>query len=222
MKQTKFFNVYEQKVRGRTILLTKNLVPGRDVYGEKLIVEDGIEYREWDAMRSKIAAFILKGADQIAIKPGAIVLYLGASTGTTVSHVSDIVGDEGFVFAVDIAPITTRKLVFLAEKRGNIAPILADSNKPEAYLSLVSEADVVFQDIAQRNQVDIFLKNVNLYLKEGGFALLAVKARSVDVAAPPKKVFQEVKKTLEQHLKIIDSRILDPFQKDHIMFLCKK
>uniref|UniRef100_A0A8V0X119 rRNA 2'-O-methyltransferase fibrillarin n=1 Tax=Gallus gallus TaxID=9031 RepID=A0A8V0X119_CHICK len=83
-------------------LVTRNMVPGESVYGEKRIsVEDGdtkVEYRAWNPFRSKLAAAILGGIDQIHIKPGAKVLYLGAASGTTVSHVSDIVGDgEGGV-----------------------------------------------------------------------------------------------------------------------------
>lgn len=54
--------------------------------------EDKIEYRAWNPFRSKLAAAILGGVDQIHIKPGCKVLYLGAASGTTVSHVSDIVG----------------------------------------------------------------------------------------------------------------------------------
>ncbi|PON74099.1 Fibrillarin [Parasponia andersonii] len=78
-------------------LVTKNLVPGEAVYGEKRVSvqnEDGskIEYRVWNPFRSKLAAAILGGVDEIWIKPGARVLYLGAASGTTVSHVSDVVG----------------------------------------------------------------------------------------------------------------------------------
>ena len=50
------------------------------------------EYRVWNPFRSKLAAAILGGVDKIHMKPGAKVLYLGAASGTTVSHVSDIVG----------------------------------------------------------------------------------------------------------------------------------
>ena len=42
----------------------------------------------------------MKKANQIGIGPGYIVLYLGASSGTTVSHVSDIIGEKGSVFSL--------------------------------------------------------------------------------------------------------------------------
>ena len=80
------------------MLVTKNLVPGESVYGEKRIsIEGGVEgtkteYRVWNPFRSKLAAGVLGGLDDIFIKPGAKVLYLGAASGTSVSHVADIVG----------------------------------------------------------------------------------------------------------------------------------
>ena len=81
-----------------SLLVTKNLVPGEAVYGEKRISIDGgvegtkVEYRVWNPFRSKLAAGVLNGLDNIAIAPGKKVLYLGAASGTSVSHVADIVG----------------------------------------------------------------------------------------------------------------------------------
>lgn len=54
--------------------------------------EQKTEYRAWNPFRSKLAAAILGGVDKIHMGPGKKVLYLGAASGTTVSHVSDIVG----------------------------------------------------------------------------------------------------------------------------------
>ena len=84
-------------------LATKNLAPRHRVYGEKLVECDGTEYRMWDLFRSKLAGAIVKGLSHVPIQPGSLVLYLGASTGTTPSHVSDIVGEEGAVFANEFA-----------------------------------------------------------------------------------------------------------------------
>jgi fibrillarin-like pre-rRNA processing protein len=219
MKPSKIFEVYEDK-KGR--LHTVNLTPGKRVYDERLVSEDGTEYREWNARKSKLAAMILKKTPNIFIRKNDAVLYLGCSTGTTVSHVSDIVGKKGFVFALDFAPRVMREMVFVAMERKNIAPILWDANRPDTFLERVSQVDVVYQDIAQRNQVDIFLKNVNMFLKNGGYALLAIKARSVDVTKKPKEIFGSVRKKLEKELVIIDYRTLEPFQMDHCMFICKK
>jgi len=201
---------------------TKNLVPGRQVYGELLVKEGGVEYRQWDSKRSKLGAALAKGISQIGLKPDSVVLYLGAATGTTVSHVSDIIGKTGHAFALDFSPRVLRDLVFVAEERKNISPVLADANQPYSYIHLVPEVDFIFQDVAQRNQIEIFLKNIDLYLKEGGFAAIALKARSVDVSKKPSVIFEAAKKELEKHVTIVDYRTLEPFEKDHAFFVCKK
>ena len=222
MNESKFKGIYELKKGKRTILLTKNLVPGKKVYEERLFTEKGTEFREWDPKRSKLAAAILKGVTEIGIKKDYVILYLGAASGTTASHLSDIIGKDGFIFAVDFAPRVVRDLVFVCEDRKNIAPILADANRPESYLDRVSLADIVYMDIAQKNQAEIFLKNCEMFLKKKAFALLAVKARSVDVTKKPKQVFNLVKRQISEKLKIIDYKELRPYQKDHCFFVCKR
>ncbi len=221
ISKSKIFEVYESGGRRRQ-LYTINLATGRNVYGERLVLQNDVEYREWDAFKSKLAATILKGSPTIGVRKGDVVLYLGSASGTTVSHVSDIVGNEGFIFAVDIAPRVMRDLIFLCYNRKNIAPILADANKINQLIERISAVDVVYQDVAQKNQLEIFLKNVDLFLKNGGYALLALKARSIDVTKNPKQIFKEVRERLEKVLTIIDYRELEPFQKDHAMFVCKK
>lgn len=219
IKKSKIFEVYEDK---RNRLYTVNLAPGKKVYGEKLVKEGNVEYREWNAHKSKLAAVILKKAPNIFIKKDNVVLYLGCSTGTTCSHVSDMVGKNGFVFALDFAPRVMREIVFVSEDRKNMAVILADANKPKSYSDRVCLVDVVYQDIAQKNQLDIFLKNVGIFLKKDGYALLAVKARSIDIAKKPNQIFNDIKEKLEKELVIIDYRTLEPYQLDHCMFICKK
>ncbi|MDP7323462.1 MAG: fibrillarin-like rRNA/tRNA 2'-O-methyltransferase [Candidatus Woesearchaeota archaeon] len=217
MKKSKIFEVYED--RGR--FFTKNKVPGQQVYDEILRKDKGEEFREWNPYRSKICSALKKGTQNIFIRNDSIILYLGASTGTTVSHLSDML-TNGFIFAVDLAPRVLRDLYFLAETRTNIAPILADASKPESYIERISAVDIIFQDIAQKNQVEIFLKNINSFLVSNGYAIIAVKARSIDVTAQPKKIFNQVKAQLEESLTIIDTKDLSPFQKDHILYICKK
>lgn len=218
----KFPNVFEDRFGKRKTLMTKSLLPGKTFFEEKTVKEKGVEYREWDPTRSKLAAAIVKGVSQIGIKEGSVILYLGASHGYTPSYVSDMVGKDGFVFALDFAPVVARDLVFLCEARSNMAPILADANHPESYKNEVCGVDIVYQDIAQRDQVGIFLKNCDTFLKQGGFGILAVKARSVDVTKRPKEVFNQVRAELEKSITVADYRELDPFEKDHAFFVCKK
>ncbi len=223
MKQYRNFKGVYAREKGREICIyTENLVKGQRVYGENLFREGEQEFREWDPKRSKLGAALKKEISQMGIKEGDYVLYLGASTGTTVSHVSDIIGKDGLVFALDFAPRVLRDLVFLAESRNNIAPILADANKPETYAHLTCEVDTVFMDVAQKNQVEIFLKNCKIYLKQGGFGLLALKARSIDVTKNPKDIFKRVRTELEREMTVVDYRELDPYEMDHAFFVVKK
>ena len=220
--KSRLFEVYESQEGRRKQLYTRNLTAGKNVYGEKLEVQDNAEYREWDPFKSKLAASILKGSPNICMRKNDAVLYLGSASGTTVSHVSDIIGGEGFIFAVDIAPRVMQDLIFLCYERKNIAPVLADANRPDELKQRISAVDVIYQDVAQKNQVEIFLKNVKLFLKDDGYALLAVKSRSIDVTKQPKQIFRQIKEILEKSMAIIDYRELEPFQKDHCMFICKK
>jgi len=193
-------------------------VEGRRIYTRDLISG---KPSDWDPRRSKLAAAIAKGISEIGIKEGNAVLYLGASSGTTASHVSDIVGKNGFVFALDSSPRMVRDLVFECERKKNMAPLLEDANHPEKYSENVTKVDVVYQDISQRNQAEIFLKNCRQFLKKGGFGILAVKARSVDVTKKPVEIFKIAKEELEKEMEIVDSRVLEPFEKDHMLFVCR-
>ena len=202
-------------------IATLNLTPGTSVYGEELIQED-VEYRIWNPRRSKLAAALLNGLKNLELDDASKVLYLGASTGTTVSHISDIV-TEGRVYAVEFSPTTAKKLVQLSRQRPNIAPILGDATKPKGYLNIVEKSDLVYCDVAQPTQTELFMRNMNLFCKDDGVGLLMIKARSIDVVQKPKKVFKEQEKKLkEKGFKIIEKVKLEPYEKDHIAFLVEK
>src|SRR5512141_477504 len=128
-------------IKDKKQLATKNLDPGKAVYGEKLIPVEGVEYRIWDPRRSKLGAMLLKKFD-IPLREDSKVLYLGAASGTTVSHVSDIVS-KGAVYAVEFAPRSMRDLIGLASRRKNLFPILADAGKPDIYSYLVEPVDLI-------------------------------------------------------------------------------
>jgi fibrillarin-like pre-rRNA processing protein len=222
INKSNIFEVFEDDSRKRN-LYTISLNPGKKVYDEKLIEFEGVEYRQWNHNKSKLAAAIIKGSPNVGIRKGDVVLYLGASTGTTPSHVSDMVGEDGFVFALDFAPRVVRELVFLCEDRINMTPLLEDANRPSNYSDKIDkDVDIVYQDIAQRNQSEIFLKNCSMFLKKSGYGLIAVKARSVDVTKRPAEIFKKVRDDISKEMVIIDERKLDPFERDHVFFVCKK
>ncbi len=201
-------------------IYTKNLTPGKSVYGERLIVEDGIEYREWNPFRSKLGGAIKKGLSEMPIKKGSDVLYLGASTGTTVSHVSDIV-EGGSVYSVEISQKMMQKLLELAELRENIIPILADARKPHEYEE-IGKVNVIYQDVAQPDQDRILMINADMFLQGGGYAMLCIKSQSIDVTKKPKEVFEEVKKNLSSMFEVVQSINLEPYDKEHEFVLLRK
>jgi len=209
-------------VNGEKNAATLNLVKGNNVYGEKLVKHEGQEYRIWDPFRSKLAAALKKGMKNMPIKNGTKVLYLGASTGTTVSHVSDIIGPSGVIFAVEPATRVARELIEnVASKRKNVMPILEDARKPQSYFSVFGTVDVVYCDIAQHDQTEIAISNCLYYLKHEGVMLLVIKTRSIDVTKDPRAVVMQEAVKLERSRFSIDQIInLEPFDKDHGMIYC--
>ena len=200
---------------------TKNLVRRRRVYGEKLVRKGKEEYRMWDPTRSKLCAAILKGCSELGFQKNSKVLYLGAASGTTVSHVSDML-PQGRVYALDVAPRVVRELLDVAHDRENLFPMLFNANLPETYANVVEDVDLVYQDVAQKNQVQILVKNSDNFLKKGGYALLALKARSVDVTKKPGTVFEMARQELSKHFKVLRMVKLEPYEKDHAFFVLKK
>lgn len=201
-------------------IFTKNAAPGETVYGEQLVEEDDIEYREWNPHRSKAGAAVKKDIE-LGIETDSEVLYLGAASGTTVSHFSDIL-ENGFVFGVEYSDTTARQLVDVAEKRENIAPVLADARRTQEYEDLVDRVDVVFQDISQQDQAEIFMKNSKSFLKEDGIGLIAIKARSISSSRNVDEIFSETKGKLMEEFEIVEETRLEPYEKEHLFLKLKK
>jgi rRNA 2'-O-methyltransferase fibrillarin len=202
------------------VLVTKNMVIGESVYGEKRIAveADGVktEYRVWNPFRSKLAAAILGGVENIHIAPGSKVLYLGAASGTTVSHVSDIVGPSGLVYAVEFSHRSGRDLLNVAKKRTNIIPIIEDARHPHKYRMLVGMVDTIFADVAQPDQARIVAINAHNFLKNGGHFVISIKASCIDSTAEPAAVFAaEVGKLKSEKLKPQEQLTLEPYERDH-------
>lgn len=205
------------------MLVTKNLLPGSSVYGEKRVsVEDPdtegakIEYRVWNPFRSKLGAAVLGGVDNIWIKPGTKLLYLGAASGTTVSHCSDIVGPTGLVYAVEFSSRSGRDLINVAKKRTNIIPIVEDARHPLKYRMIVGMVDTIFADVAQPDQARIVGINAQYFLKNGGHFVISIKANCIDSTAAPEAIFaSEVQKLKEMRFKPVEQVTLEPYERDH-------
>jgi fibrillarin-like pre-rRNA processing protein len=196
-------------------MYTRNSAPGDSVYGEKLITDDEVEYREWMPNRSKLAAYVRLGGTAFPFAKGTRVLYLGAASGTTASHVADLCS-EGTVHCVEFSPRSFRDLVSVCERRKNMVPILGDATKPSEYRFAVEHVDVVYQDIAQKNQASILMKNMREFGVKIG--MLALKARCEDMTREPRSIFSETTSFISKEgFKVIDVVELDPFEKDHAM-----
>jgi len=213
-------------------LVTLNISPGISVYGEKRINIDTsldansnvskLEYRVWNPFRSKLAAAVLGGVDNIWIEPTSKVLYLGAAAGTSVSHVSDIVGPNGLVYAVEFSHRPGRDLLCVAKGRTNIVPIIEDARHPLKYRMMVGMVDVIFADVAQPDQARIMALNAHHFLKNGGHAVMAIKASCIDSTAAPEAVFRrEITKLHEDNFRPLEQITLEPYERDHAVVIAE-
>jgi fibrillarin-like pre-rRNA processing protein len=221
----RFAEIYQATLEdGAQRLATRNLTPSRTVYGERLLRFKGVEYRVWDAFRSKLAAAILKGVQAVPIRPDHRVLYLGAASGTTASHVSDIVGEKGHVYCVEFASRSLRELVDnVCAYRLNMSPFLEDARFPEKYVMFIpGKVDDVYCDVAQPEQAKILADNADVFLKKSGWVMLAVKAQSIDVTKDPSEVYQREAKVLRSRGFAVEEVVrLEPYDKAHAMIVAQ-
>ena len=217
--QYKISNPNFSSISGR--LTTKSLTPGFRVYSENLIKKGNDEFRTWDEKKSKLGAAIKKGISCWDIPQGSKILYLGIADGTTASHISDLIGENGLIYGVEFAfkPIQNLLSVIKMHKRNNIVPIYDNATLPGNYANLVSTVDIIFEDVAQKDQIDILIRNAKLFLKKKGRFMLALKARSVDSTKNPYEVYDYALDELKKHFKILDWKNLDPLEKDHCFII---
>jgi len=213
-------NIFWFQIDGEKKLATENLVPKNQVYNEKLVKIKGTEYRIWNPFRSKLAATIMNGLRDFPFMQKSSVLYLGVSTGTTISHISDIVGQNGIIFGIEHTSRVARDFLDrVASHRKNIIPIIQDARKPQEYFSVFKKVDIAYVDIAQPDQTDIAINNCKMYLKSNGYLFLVIKTRSIDVTKDPKKVISNEIKKLESLFEIKQIINLQPYDKDHAIVI---
>ncbi len=200
------------KVAGVFIINSHLATRGEALYGEKVFGE----YRLWNPHRSKLAA-LLKKEENVPLRPDQIVLYLGAASGTTVSHLANIVS---LVYAVEFAPRVARDLIRLSERLKNVVPLVSDALRPD-YGHIVELVDFMYQDIAQPKQAEIAITNAEMFLRKGGYACIMIKARSIDVTAKPKAVYKREVKKLEELLDVKCVHELEPFYKAHAAVIAR-
>ncbi|MGV8084742.1 MAG: fibrillarin-like rRNA/tRNA 2'-O-methyltransferase [Candidatus Bilamarchaeum sp.] len=209
--KSSYYGVYLIKNHFATI----SADPGKKAYDERGAFENGVEYRFWDAFKSKLCGAMKKGLKTFPFEKGSKILYLGASTGTTISHLSDIVGEEGEIYSVEFSAQCLKSLLALSDRRSNVIPIHADARYPKEY-SEVGHVDILYQDVAQPDQDDILIVNAKMFLKKGGIAMICIKSQSIDVTMRPDDVFAKVVAKLEGPFEILEKIKLEPYDKDHL------
>ncbi|MGA8664559.1 MAG: fibrillarin-like rRNA/tRNA 2'-O-methyltransferase [Thermoplasmata archaeon] len=206
---------------GREFYTANRGPPGDRVYGETLRTVEGIEYRHWDPFRSKLAALLAKGGPPDLWSGARKTLYLGGAHGTTVSHLSDLL-DPAPIFVIEKSPTSFAPLLALSQRRTNLLPILADAQLPERYRADVGEVDLLYQDVAQRNQAAIFVENARAVLAAGGRGILMLKVRSVTQRRPAAAVVRETRAELARGGIEVRAEVgLAPFARDHVALVTR-
>ena len=138
------------------------------------------------------------------------------------SHVSDIVGADGLVYAVEFSHRSGRDLLNVAKKRTNIIPIIEDARHPHKYRMLVGMVDTIFADVAQPDQARIVAVNAHSFLKNSGHVVISVKASCIDSTAEAEAVFAaEVEKMKKEKIKPLEQLTLEPYERDHAVVVGK-
>ncbi|MGC8993530.1 MAG: fibrillarin-like rRNA/tRNA 2'-O-methyltransferase [Candidatus Aenigmatarchaeota archaeon] len=219
VEKTKFDGIY--LVDGK--LATLNTVPGYRAFGEDIVKIDNKEYRIWSPYTSKPAAAIVKGLNVFPLREGMKVLYLGLAAGKTATYFSNIIGNKGLIIGIDIAERVLKEALNISKYYKNIIPILADARKPETYEKFVlGKVDFVYEDVASEDQIPILIKNSQKFLKDEGYAAIAIKSQSISSVEDPKVIYERCLNELEKHFEVLDKVELDPYEKFHLFVVLKK
>jgi len=212
-------------------LWTRNAVKGISVRGERRKRDGRIEWRMWDPTRSKVAAAILRTRDDpssLLPSPGSTCLYLGASSGGTVSHIHDFVcgadnHQGGQLVAVEISPRMVRDLVKLSDRRPGLVPVLGDARKPEQVAAFIrGKASWLHQDLSIADQAETFVKMATSFLAPGGIGLLSLKAASERSSeGDDNSRFQKAEQILRDSELVFQERMdLKGLEEQHVVFSC--
>lgn len=185
--------------------------------GERLFTKNPKTRKKelWAAYSSKPAAAILKGLKNFPVSVGQTILYLGAAHGTTISHFSNIVGPKGRLYGVEVSEKVVPKLLEKARQKTNIIPLVEDARFPENY-GWIGQVDLVYEDIAQKDQIPILVRNARAFLKSGGFVAIALKAKAIDSVRPVGEIYKEAISELSADFEILETVELDPYERDHL------
>ncbi|MCK4428734.1 MAG: fibrillarin-like rRNA/tRNA 2'-O-methyltransferase [Candidatus Aenigmarchaeota archaeon] len=198
--------------------MAEQVFPGVYKKKDKLFTK-GKGMDEWNQCKSKPAAAILNGLQNFPVKKGQTILYLGAAHGTTIVHFSNLIGSKGILYGVEVSGRVIPKLIEKTKRKGNVIPMLEDAKYPENY-GWVGKVDLIYEDIAQRDQVAILKRNKK-FLKENGFAVIALKAKAIDSVKEVKEIYKEAVEEMSKDFEIIETIDLEPYEHDHLFIVGK-
>ena len=164
----------------------------------------------WNPYHSKLAAYVLGKGKNWPFTKDSNILYLGAAEGNTISFLSRIC-NEGKIIGVDISPMAMTELVNLAEKEKNIIPFLGDAHFPGKYEIYTGKPDIIYQDIAQSDQVDIFIRNYRFFKPKCGF--LMIKSRSI--SGKDSDIFEKTRNLLKEEFNLLEIIDIKKWAKGH-------
>lgn len=203
---------------GRSELWTETVGAPPAVYGERWERFDERTLRSFEPARSKLACAAARGWEGPLPRPGERWLYLGAASGTTASHVADLLGPGGTLYALERSPRPFSRLLGLAERWPNLLPILGDALEPERYADRVPIVDGIYADVAQADQAGIVLRNAALFLRDGtGALLIALKTSSMGRGVAAATHLRAAEEALDATVPLVGAVRLEPFYRSHYL-----
>jgi fibrillarin-like pre-rRNA processing protein len=202
----------------RTELFTEAVGAPPSVYGERWVETGAHSYRSFEPGRSKLSAGLVHDWSGPVPTEGERWLYLGAASGTTASHIADLVGPAGRVYALERSPRPFARLLALAERWPNLLPVLADARDPRSYSRLVPTVDGLYADVAQPDQVEIVRKNAELYLAGAHTSVVfALKTASMGRDRDGAGHLAAAQHEIATSVVLSPAVRLDPFHKGHYL-----
>ena len=152
----------------------------------------------WNPYHSKLSAYLVAGGKNWPFVKNSKILYLGSAEGNTINYLSEICRSNS-ITAIEISPVAMAELLVLARKKDNIIPCLCDAHFPEKYRVQANNPEIIYQDIAQNDQVDIFIRNCEYFKPKQAFLMLKTQSMA--------KKDIDVFKTTEKRLNKIFGRV---------------
>jgi len=164
----------------------------------------------WNPYHSKLSAYLMAGGKNWPFKKNSKILYLGSAEGNTIRYLSEICLINN-ITAVEISAVAMAELLVLAKKKENIIPCLNDAHFPEKYRIQANNPEIIYQDIAQNDQVDIFIRNCNYFKPKCAFLMLKTQS----ISGKNKTIFENTEKELNKIFKNVEIININKWAKGH-------